>query len=68
MWLDSISYKPSRDAKKETFEVNYDFLANITETQSVDITAHINSNKKNKVFIKVQIGYTCLDDKNCKLT
>jgi len=65
--LASISYKPSRDAKKETFEVNHDFLANINETQSVDIMAHINSKKKNKVLIKVQIGYACIDKKGCTL-
>ena len=65
--LASISYKPSRDAKKETFEVNHDFLEDTNETQSLDILAHINSKKKNKVLIKVQIGYACLDAKDCKL-
>jgi hypothetical protein len=65
--LASISYKPSRDAKKEKFILNNDFLSSINETQNINIAAHLNSKKKNKVLIKVVIGYDCLDDIKCEV-
>ena len=65
--LASISYKPSRDSKTHQFQNNQDFLISINETQKLDIIAHINSKKKNKVLIKVIIGYNCLDDIQCNL-
>lgn len=63
--LSSISYKPNRDSKLHKFVTNYDFLTNINESQKLDIVAHINSKKKDKVLIKVTIGYSCFDGINC---
>lgn len=65
--LASISYKPNRDSKSHKFEANHDFLNTINETKKFDIVAHINSKKKDKVLIKVIVGYSCLDNINCNL-
>jgi hypothetical protein len=60
--LASISYKPNRGSKKSDYNNNNDFLSIINESQKFEIIAHINSKKKSKVFIKITVGYNCIDD------
>lgn len=65
--LNSISFKANINTKPSEYKYNFNFLNLINNSGKFNIVAHINSERNNKKFIKIAIGYDCQKDKLCSI-